>query len=89
MTILRSFAINLYQIYFNKNKDTKIDDMFPTTMANIKHICGHSDKFVSDIFELKQYNFSKIQLEFIVNLYLLMIKPALKVDKSVKINSYS
>jgi len=51
MTLLRSFAVNLYQLYFNKNKDTKINDTLPVTMANIKHICGHSDEFVSDIFE--------------------------------------
>jgi len=52
MTILRSFAINLYQLYFNKNKDTKIDDTFPTTMANIKKSCHHRDDFTSDIFEI-------------------------------------
>jgi len=52
MTILRSFAVNLYQLYFNKNKDTKIDDYFPTTMANIKKSCHHRDDFTSDIFEL-------------------------------------
>jgi predicted transposase YbfD/YdcC len=51
MTLLRSFAVNLYQLFFNKNKDTKIYDTFPTTMANIKHICGQSDRFTSDIFE--------------------------------------
>ena len=51
MTLLRSFAVNLYQLYFNKNKDTKIDDTFPVTMATVKQICGHSDEFVSDIFE--------------------------------------
>jgi len=52
MTILRSFAINLYQIYFNENKDKKIEDIFPTTMANIKKVCHHDDKFTSDIFEI-------------------------------------
>jgi predicted transposase YbfD/YdcC len=51
ITLLRSFAVNLYQLYFNNNKDTKIYDTFPVTMATIKHICGHSDEFVSDIFE--------------------------------------
>ncbi|MCK5294870.1 MAG: hypothetical protein KAJ49_09470 [Arcobacteraceae bacterium] len=51
MTLLRSFAVNLYQLYFNKNKESKIGDTFPVTMANVKHICGHSDKFTSDIFE--------------------------------------
>ena len=52
MTILRSFAINLYQLYFNKNKDNKIDDIFPTTMANIKKVCNLDDNFTSDIFEI-------------------------------------
>jgi len=52
MTILRSFAVNLYQIYFNENKGAKIEDIFPTTMANIKKVCHHDDKFTSDIFEI-------------------------------------
>ena len=52
MTILRSFVINLYQIYFNKNKGTKIEDTFHTTMANIKKICHHDIQFASDIFEI-------------------------------------
>ena len=51
ITLLRSFAVNLYQLYFNKNKDNKIEDTFPTTMANIKHVCVQSDDFTSDIFE--------------------------------------
>jgi len=53
ISILRGFAINLYQLYFNKNKDNKILDAIPTTMANIKHICQRDDNFTSDIFELK------------------------------------
>jgi len=52
MTILRSFAINFYQLYFNKNKDTKIVESLPTTMANIKRACHHDDKFTANIFEL-------------------------------------
>ncbi len=53
ISILRSFAVNLYQLYFNKNKDKKILDAIPTTMANIKHVCKRDDYFTSDIFELK------------------------------------
>ena len=52
MTILRSFVINFYQLYFNENKGTKIEDTFPTTMANIKKICHHDIEFTSDIFEI-------------------------------------
>ncbi len=53
ISILRSFAVNLYQLYFNKNKDKKILDAIPTTMVNIKHVCKRDDYFTSDIFELK------------------------------------
>jgi hypothetical protein len=54
MTILRSFTINLYQIYFNNNKNIIIDDEIieKSTMANIKHICHFDDKFTSSIFEI-------------------------------------
>ena len=54
MTILRSFAINLYQLYFNKNKNIIIDDEIieKSTMANIKKVCHHDDKFTSNIFEI-------------------------------------
>jgi len=51
MTLLRSFAVNLYQLYFNKYKDTKIYDTFPATMATIKQICNQDDKFAFNIFE--------------------------------------
>lgn len=51
MTLLRSFAVNLYQLYFNENKNNKILDMIPTTMANIKKYCQNCDNFTSDIFE--------------------------------------
>ena len=52
ISILRSFVINLYQLYFNKYKDNKILDVIPTTMANIKTTCRGSDDFISNIFEL-------------------------------------
>lgn len=52
MTILRSFAINLFQLFLNENKDKKIEDMEKVIMAEIKRSCHHDDKFTSDIFEL-------------------------------------
>ena len=54
MTILRSFAINLYQIYFNNNENIILDDEIvdKANMANIKRICHHNDKFTLDIFEI-------------------------------------
>ena len=54
MTILRSFAINLYQIYQNKNKNIIIDDeiVYKSTMVDIKRVCHHDDNFTSDIFEI-------------------------------------
>jgi predicted transposase YbfD/YdcC len=52
ISILRSFTINLYQLYLNKYKGTKILDMIDTTMANIKKYTQRSDDFISDIFEL-------------------------------------
>jgi len=51
ISILRSFTVNLYQLYLNKYKGTKILDMIPTTMANIKKYTQRSDDFISDIFE--------------------------------------
>jgi len=52
ISILRSFTVNLYQLYFNIYKGTKILDMIDTTMANIKKYTQRSDNFISDIFEL-------------------------------------
>jgi len=54
MTILRSFVVNLYQIYLNNNKNIIIDNEIidKATMVNIKKVCHHDDKFTSDIFEM-------------------------------------
>jgi len=52
ISILRSFTVNLYQLYFNKYKGTKILDMIDTTMSNIKKYTQRSDDFISNIFEL-------------------------------------
>ena len=52
ISILRSFALNLYQIYFNKHKDEKIlSPRTKTTMANISHCCKHDDELVSNLLE--------------------------------------
>lgn len=52
ISILRSFAINLYQIYCNKYKDEKIlSKSAKTTMANIKNYCKHNDELVSSLLE--------------------------------------
>lgn len=51
MTILRSFAVNLYQLYLNENIGKKLDNR-TITMAEIKRNCAYDDVFTSDIFEL-------------------------------------
>jgi hypothetical protein len=50
ISILRSFAVNLYQLYFNAHKGKKIMKS-KVTMAEIKRTCLHVDDFTSDIFE--------------------------------------
>jgi len=52
MSILRSFAINLYQLYLNAHKGDKIMKS-KVTMAEIKRTCLYRDDFTSDIFELE------------------------------------
>ena len=52
MSILRSFAVNLYQLYLNTHKGEKIMKA-KVTMAEIKRTCQHIDEFTSDIFELE------------------------------------
>jgi hypothetical protein len=51
ISILRSFAVNLYQLYFNAHKKEKIMKS-KVTMAEIKRTCLHLDDFISDIFEV-------------------------------------
>jgi hypothetical protein len=51
MSILRSFAVNLYQLFLNENRDKKVLLTGKTTMAEIKRTCLHSDDFLSDLFE--------------------------------------
>jgi len=52
ISILRSFALNLYQLYFNKYKNEKVLFGAKPTMANIGHSCRYDDALVSDLFEL-------------------------------------
>lgn len=52
MAILRSFTINLYQLYFNAHKGEKIMKS-NVTMAEIKRTCHHLDDFTSEIFEIE------------------------------------
>ena len=50
IAILRSFALNLFQLYHNKNKGKKL----PTgkvTMAEIKRTCKYDDSFTAELFE--------------------------------------
>ena len=50
IAILRSFALNLYQLYHNKNKGKKL----PTgnvNMAEIKRTCKYNDSFTVKLFE--------------------------------------
>jgi len=49
--ILRSFAINLYQLFLNANKDKKVLPTGKTTMAEIKRNCRHRDDFTAELFE--------------------------------------
>jgi hypothetical protein len=52
VSILRGFAVNLYQLYLNAHKGEKIMKS-KVTMAEIKRTCNLRDDFTSDIFELE------------------------------------
>jgi hypothetical protein len=51
MTILRSFTINLYQLFLNKYKDEKLDNR-KVTMAEIKRVSSCDDDFIFNLFEI-------------------------------------
>jgi len=53
IAILRSFSINLYQIFLNANKDKKVLPTGKTIMADIKRACHYRDDFSAELFELK------------------------------------
>lgn len=51
IAILRSFTINLYQLFLNSNKNKKILPTGKTTMAEIKRNCLYRDNFTASLFE--------------------------------------
>lgn len=53
IAILRSFTINLYQLFLNKYKDKKVLPTGKTIMADIKRACHYRDAFSADLFELE------------------------------------
>ena len=53
IAILRSFSVNLYQLFLNANRDKKVLPTGKTTMAEIKRACHHRDGFSAALFELK------------------------------------
>ena len=52
ISILRGFTINLYQLFLNANKGTKIDGR-DISMARIKKTALYSLEFMGDLFETK------------------------------------
>jgi len=53
IAILRSFTINLYQLFLNANKDKKVLPTGKTIMADIKRNCHYRDDFTAELFEQK------------------------------------
>lgn len=52
ISILRSFAVNLYQLFLNEHIDKKPFGTAKVTMAETKRYCMHDDMFASNIFEV-------------------------------------
>ena len=61
MSILRSFAINLYQLYLNAHKGEKIMKS-KVTMAEIKRTCLYRAIFVGKFVFFRVYLFNRIYL---------------------------
>jgi predicted transposase YbfD/YdcC len=53
IAILRSFTVNLYQLFLNANKDKKVLPTGKTIMADIKRACHYRDDFSAELFELE------------------------------------
>ena len=53
IAILRSFTVNLYQLFLNANKDKKVLPTGKTIMADIKRACFYRDEFAAELFELE------------------------------------
>lgn len=51
IAILRSFALNLYQLFLNANRNKKVLPTGKTTMAEIKRNCLYRDNFTAELFE--------------------------------------
>jgi len=56
IAILRSFTVNLYQLFLNKYKDKKVLPTGKTIMADIKRACHYRDDFSAELFELEYDN---------------------------------
>ena len=53
IAILRSFTVNLYQLFLNANKDKKVLPTGKTIMADIKRACHYRDDFSAELFKLE------------------------------------
>ena len=53
IAILRSFTINLYQLFLNIYKDKKVLPTGKTIMVDIKRACQYRDDFSAELFELE------------------------------------
>ena len=53
IAILRSFSVNLYQLFLNENRDKKVLPGGKTIMADIKRACHYCDDFSAELFELE------------------------------------
>ena len=51
IAILRSFSVNLYQLFLNANRDKKVLPTGKTTMADIKRNSHYRDDFTAELFE--------------------------------------
>jgi len=56
IAILRSFTINLYQLFLNIYKDKKVLPTGKTIMVDIKRSCQYRDDFSAELFELEYLN---------------------------------
>ena len=60
ISILRSFALNLFQLFHNTNKNKKVLPTGKTTMAEIKRTCRHDDRFTANLFEQESSRLSTV-----------------------------
>jgi len=51
IAILRSFALNLIQLFHNTNKDKKVLPTGKTTIKEIQRTAQHNDRFAANLFE--------------------------------------